>query len=84
MGEAKSKGFSDERIAKLLSTPLDNIQDKRRKYGILPVYKRIDTCGGEFQSEAAYLYSTYDFKALSSITVAVMLVSRLVKKALKL
>ena len=39
---------------------MDNIQDKRRKYSILPVYKRIDTCGGEFQSEAAYLYSTYD------------------------
>ena len=58
--EAKSMGFSDERIAELLCTSLDYIQDERKKYGIFPVYKRIDTCGGEFQSEAAYLYSTYD------------------------
>ena len=58
--EAKSMGFSDERIAELLCTPLDYIQDERKKHGIFPVYKRIDTCGGEFQSEAAYLYSTYD------------------------
>ena len=36
--EAKSMGFSDERIAKLLSAPLDNIQDKRRKYGICLLY----------------------------------------------
>ena len=58
--EAKSMGFSDERIAELLCTSLDDIQDERKKHGIFPVYKRIDTCGGEFQSEAAYLYSTYD------------------------
>ena len=58
--EAKSMGFSDERIAELLCTSLDYIQDERKKHGIFPVYKRIDTCGGEFQSEAAYLYSTYD------------------------
>ena len=57
--EAKSMGFSDERIAELLSTSLEDIQYKRRKYRIFPVYKRIDTCGGEFESEAAYLYSTY-------------------------
>ena len=53
-------GFSDERIAELLCTSIDYIQDERKKHGIFPVYKRIDTCGGEFQSEAAYLYSTYD------------------------
>ena len=58
--EAKSMGFSDERIAELLCTSLEYIQDERKKHGIFPVYKRIDTCGGEFQSEAAYLYSTYD------------------------
>ncbi len=66
LAKAKSKGFSDERIAELLSTSFDNIQDKRRKYGILPVYKRIDTCGGEFQSEAAYLYSTYDLSTFTT------------------
>ncbi len=64
--EAKSRGFSDERIAELLSTSLDNIQDKRQKYEIFPVYKRIDTCGGEFHSEAAYLYSSYDLSTFTT------------------
>ena len=67
LGEAKSRGFSDERIAELLSTSLEEIQNKRQKYGIFPVYKRIDTCGGEFQSEAAYLYSTYDLSTSQSL-----------------
>ncbi len=66
LSEAKSKGFSDERIAELLATSLDDVQNKRQKYGIFPVYKRIDTCGGEFQSEAAYLYSTYDLSTFTS------------------
>ncbi len=60
LSEAKSRGFSDERIAELSSMSLDNIQNKRQEYGVFPVFKRIDTCGGEFQSETAYLYSTYD------------------------
>ncbi|MDC3090636.1 carbamoyl-phosphate synthase large subunit, partial [Paracoccaceae bacterium] len=66
LSEAKSRGFSDERIAELMSTSLDNIRDRRQKYGIFPVYKRIDTCGGEFQSEAAYLYSTYDLSTFTT------------------
>ena len=66
LSEAKSKGFSDDRIAELLATSLDDVQNKRQKYGIFPVYKRIDTCGGEFQSEAAYLYSTYDLSSFTS------------------
>ena len=66
LSEAKSRGFSDERLAELLSTSLDDVQDKRQKYGIFPVYKRIDTCGGEFQSEAAYLYSTYDLSTFTT------------------
>ena len=66
LSEAKSRGFSDERIAELLSTSLDNIQDKRQKYEIFPVYKRIDTCGGEFHSEAAYLYSSYDLSTFTT------------------
>ena len=66
LSEAKSKGFSDERIAELSAISLDDIQNKRQKYGIFPVYKRIDTCGGEFQSKAAYLYSTYDLSTFNT------------------
>ena len=66
LSEAKSKGFSDERIAELSAISLDDIQHRRQKYGIFPVYKRIDTCGGEFQSKAAYLYSTYDLSTFNT------------------
>ena len=26
----------------------------------MPVYKRVDTCAGEFESHTPYLYSTYE------------------------
>ena len=63
---AKSMGFSDEKLADLTSTSLKYIQEKRKEYDINPVFKRIDTCGGEFRSEASYLYSTYDTSAIVS------------------
>ena len=56
----KRKGFSDRRLATLvLSTELQ-IRARRREFGILPVYKRVDTCGAEFGTATAYLYSTYE------------------------
>ncbi len=56
----KRKGFSDRRLATLvLSTELQ-IRARRREFGVLPVYKRVDTCGAEFGTATAYLYSTYE------------------------
>ncbi len=56
----KRKGFSDERLAKLLDSKESDIRKTRQKQGIRPVYKRIDSCAAEFSSDTAYLYSTYE------------------------
>ena len=56
---AKKRGFSDERIAQLLSTNEDEVRNARKKLQINPVFKRVDTCGAEFRTTTAYMYSTY-------------------------
>ena len=56
----KKKGFSDLRIAELMSTDEMSINKKRKKLNIKPVYKRVDTCAAEFETSTAYLYSTYE------------------------
>lgn len=56
----KKKGFSDRRIAKLLKVKEDQVRARRHGLGIRPVYKRVDTCAGEFPTDTAYMYSTYE------------------------
>jgi carbamoyl-phosphate synthase large subunit len=56
----KRKGFSDVRLAKLLDASESEIRSVRHKFNIRPVYKRIDSCAAEFDSDTAYLYSTYE------------------------
>jgi carbamoyl-phosphate synthase large subunit len=56
----KKKGFSDRRLAKLLKTTEKNLRDTRRKLGVRPVYKRVDTCAAEFPTNTAYMYSSYE------------------------
>ena len=56
---AKKRGFSDERIAQLLSINEDEVRNARKKLQINPVFKRVDTCGAEFRTTTAYMYSTY-------------------------
>ena len=56
----KRKGFSDSRIAKLTARDEATIRSRRRKLGLHPVYKRVDTCAAEFSTSTAYLYSTYE------------------------
>ena len=58
--QLKRKGFSDRRLALLLSNDELNVAATRREMGIRPVYKRVDTCAAEFASSTAYLYSSYD------------------------
>ncbi len=60
LSRAKSLGFSDRRIAKLLGTGEDAIREIRRRAGIVPAFKRVDTCGAEFEAHTPYLYSSYD------------------------
>jgi carbamoyl-phosphate synthase large subunit len=56
----KRKGWSDRRLAKLLSTTEHAVRGKRHANGIRPVFKRVDTCAAEFATNTAYLYSTYE------------------------
>jgi len=60
MRALKRKGFADSRIAKLTGRDDASVRAKRRKLGIHPVYKRVDTCAAEFATATAYLYSTYE------------------------
>jgi carbamoyl-phosphate synthase large subunit len=56
----KAQGFADKRLAELTGQSEANIAALRAKLGVKPVYKRIDTCAGEFASATPYLYSTYE------------------------
>jgi carbamoyl-phosphate synthase large subunit len=56
----KRKGFADTRLAYLLKTKPDRVRGKRHQMGVRPVYKRVDTCGAEFATNTAYMYSTYE------------------------
>ena len=57
---AKEVGLSDRRIAYLTARTEMEVRDFRKGLGIVPVYKRVDTCGAEFESFTPYLYSTYE------------------------
>ncbi len=56
----KRKGFSDKRLAQLIDVPEADVRSLRHQHDIRPVYKRVDTCAAEFESNTAYMYSTYD------------------------
>jgi carbamoyl-phosphate synthase large subunit len=56
----KKKGFSDRRLAHLLKSDQDAVRAQRHAQGVRPVYKRVDTCAGEFATNTAYMYSTYE------------------------
>ena len=62
--EAKRMGFSDGRLAGAWRLNGKGGQEKirhlRKKFGVKPVYKRVDTCAAEFESYTPYLYSTYE------------------------
>ena len=57
---AKKFGFSDKEIAILTGTTEKVIRDLRKDFGIVPVYKMIDSCASEFESYIPYFYSTYE------------------------
>lgn len=56
----KAMGFSDRRLATLLKKTPQALEKLRKKHGIVPVYKRVDTCAAEFEAHTPYLYSTYE------------------------
>ncbi|MCQ4034898.1 carbamoyl-phosphate synthase large subunit [Kaistella montana] len=58
--QAKKLGFADLHIAHLWNSNQKEIFDFRKNNGVMPVYKMVDTCAAEFESETPYFYGTYE------------------------
>ena len=56
----KQKGFADQRIADLTRSNAIDVRKARKKLGVMPSFKRVDTCAAEFATETAYMYSAYE------------------------
>ena len=59
----KMLGFSDARLAKLTARSELQVRAERGRLGVKAVFKRIDTCGAEFEAQTPYMYSTYEAEA---------------------
>ncbi|MFN6963030.1 MAG: carbamoyl-phosphate synthase large subunit [Pyrinomonadaceae bacterium] len=57
---AKEYGLSDRRLMFLTGSPESAVREYRKSKGVAPVYKRVDTCGAEFESFTPYMYSAYE------------------------
>src|SRR5688500_2708592 len=60
LAKAKSYGFSDRQIANLTGRTEDAVRAERKKLGLVPSYRLVDTCAAEFEAYTPYYYSTYD------------------------
>ncbi|GDY22712.1 hypothetical protein LBMAG56_40590 [Verrucomicrobiota bacterium] len=58
--KAKSLGFSDRQIAHLTGSTEDAVRAERKRLGLVPSYRLVDTCAAEFEAYTPYYYSTYD------------------------
>ncbi len=56
---AKRMGYTDRTIAELTGRPEAEIKALRRRLGITPDFKMVDTCAAEFEAVTPYYYSTY-------------------------
>ena len=61
--KAKNWGFSDQQIAQLRGVSEVSIRGERHSSHIHPVYKMVDTCAAEFESNTPYYYSSYDLES---------------------
>jgi carbamoyl-phosphate synthase large subunit len=66
--QAKKLGFSDIYLAELLNCDEKDVFQRRAKSEIYPVFKRVDTCGAEFEAFTPYLYSTYEEECEANVT----------------
>ncbi len=57
--EAKKLGFSDRQIAKARGCSEDDVRQERKRHGIIPTYRLVDTCAAEFEASTPYYYSSY-------------------------
>ncbi|HIK31186.1 MAG TPA: carbamoyl-phosphate synthase large subunit [Oscillatoriales cyanobacterium M59_W2019_021] len=58
--EVKRDGFSDRQIAFATKTTEDEVRAYRKRLGVIPAYKVVDTCAAEFEAFTPYYYSTYE------------------------
>jgi len=65
---AKENGFSDPKIAELWGMSAKEVREFRIQNQIVPVYKMVDTCAAEFESQTPYFYSTYAFENESLVS----------------
>ena len=58
--EAKRLGFADSQVGTLADVLPTRVREMRKQWGIVPVYKMVDTCAAEFEAQTPYFYSTYE------------------------
>ena len=63
----KMLGFSDARLAQLTARTESSVRAERQRLGVRAVFKRIDTCGAEFEAQTPYMYSTYEVEAMGTV-----------------
>lgn len=68
--EAKRIGFSDRQIAALRGADVseEDVRAERVAAGVMPVYRQVDTCAGEFEAYTPYYYSSYQKRDESRVT----------------
>ncbi len=66
--KAKRFGYSDIELARLMRSTETEVRERRQEMGLRPVYKRVDTCGAEFEAYTPYFYSTYEMEDESEPT----------------
>ncbi|MFL2827220.1 MAG: carbamoyl-phosphate synthase large subunit, partial [Paracoccaceae bacterium] len=65
--DIKAKGFTDKRLANLTKTTEEYIFNLRKKFSVMPLFKRVDTCAAEFESSTPYMYSTYKINLSNNV-----------------
>ena len=58
--QLKRRGYSDRQIAFATKTNEEEVREHRFSLGVVPAFKRVDTCAAEFEASTPYMYSSYD------------------------
>lgn len=66
--KAKQNGFSDKKLAQLWQTREEEVRHLRQEQKIIPVFKTVDSCAGEFAAQRPYFYSSYEMENESQVT----------------
>ncbi|WP_075980989.1 carbamoyl-phosphate synthase large subunit [Bacillus massilinigeriensis] len=66
--KAKEMGYADSVLASMWDSTELEVYNWRKHFGLLPVYKMVDTCAAEFESETPYYYGTYEAENESIVT----------------